>query len=255
MGKLTFRVPLDVEKEDGKDKGKVITTSPYGMRFKPKKKLHSGIDLRARSPKKVMSSERGMVIRASFHPVFGNTIVIDHTPLAKEKKRHIFSLYAHLSTMDVERGDFVSKSHPIALSGNSGPLGTDYHLHFGIYESKDPEKDLKWKAEGNSTGVDPSNSSDPASYLFRTLSLEGTIRDADDLQDQVRDRIQEVMEIVPSLSSGGRGLYFDIIVYGKKVGYLDKSSSRIVLDFTIFEAIEILSKPITKRKDEYILKR
>ena len=87
MGNLKFRLPLDAE-EKGEDKGKVVTTSPYGMRTNPKKKLHSGLDLRARKPKVVMASERGLVIRASKHPAFGKTIVIDHTPLAGEKKRH-----------------------------------------------------------------------------------------------------------------------------------------------------------------------
>ena len=254
MGDLKFKLPLDAEKE-GEDKGKVVTTSPYGMRTNPKKKLHSGLDLRARSPKVVMSSERGLVIRASEHPVFGETIVIDHTPLASEKKRHIFSLYAHLSRMDVERGDFVSKDHPIAFSGNSGPPDTPYHLHFGIYESKDPEKALEWKAEGDSTGVDPSNTNNPADYLFRTLSVEGTIADADDLQDQVRDRIQEVMELVPTVKPENRFWRMDIMVYGKYVGYLDTRNQEITLEYTILEAIELLHKPITKRKTEYVVNR
>jgi hypothetical protein len=156
--------------------------------------------------------------------------------------------------MEVERGDLVSKDHLIAYSGNSGPPDTDYHLHFGIYESKDPEKDLEWKPEGNYTGVDPSNSSNPADYLFRTLSAEGTIVDADDLQDQVRDRIQEVMELVPTVKPENRFWRMDIMVYGKYVGYLDTRNQEITLKYTILEGIELLRKPITKRKSEYLLR-
>lgn len=260
MGELKFRLPLDVE-EKGEDEGKVITNRPYGKMMHPIHKvvkLHAGIDFRTKNPKnpkgvkevkEVKASERGLVIRAARSPAFGNLIIIDHTPLAGENGRHIYSLYAHLSRMDVERGDFVTKDHPIAQSGNTGTATTGPHLHFAIFDS---EKQLKWKAEGN-VEIKPHHSKNPSEYFFRTKSVEGTIRDADDLQDQVRDRIQEVMEIVPSLSSGGRGLYFDILVYGKKIGYLDKSSSRIVLNYTIFEAIEILSKPITQRKTEYVV--
>lgn len=252
MGDLKFRLPLDAEKE-GDDKGKVVTTSPYGMRTNPKKKLHSGLDLRARSPKKVMASERGLVIRASKHPAFGETIVIDHTPLASEKKRHIFSLYAHLSRMDVERGDFVSKDHPIALSGKSGPDDTPHHLHFGIYESKDPEKDLEWKAEGVNTGVDPSNSSNPADYLFRTLSVEGTVRDADDLGEQVTERIHQVMEFVPSIKKKDMSWRLEVMVYGVRLGYLDTRNNEITAEFTILEGIELLRKPLIKPKTEHVV--
>ena len=248
MGNLTFRVPLIEYKR--------ISDRP-GNRDDPMNpgttEHHNGIDFAVPIGRDVLASERGLVIRASKHGDFDNLIIIDHTPLAKENDRHIYSLYAHLSTMDVELGDFVSKDHEIALSGNSGPDDTDFHLHFGIYESKDPEKDLEWKAEGDHTGVDPSNSSNPADYLFRTLSVEGTIIDADDLQDQVRDRIQEVMELVPTVKPENRFWRLDIMVYGKYMGYLDTRTQELALRFSIFEAIELLHRPITKRKTKYVI--
>jgi hypothetical protein len=153
--------------------------------------------------------------------------------------------------MEVERGDLVSKDHLIAYSGNSGPPDTDYHLHFAIFDS---EKRLPWKSDGN-IEIKSFNSSNPASYLFRTLSVEGTLRDADDLEEQVTDRITQVMELVPTVKPENRFWRMDVMVYGKYIGYLDTRNQEITLKYSIFEAIDILRKPITKRKTKYVLTR
>ncbi len=59
---------------------------------------------------------------------FGNYIIIDHEDLGYK------SLYAHLSEINVNEGDSVTKGHKIAKSGNTGlSTGqTGMHLHFEV---------------------------------------------------------------------------------------------------------------------------
>jgi murein DD-endopeptidase MepM/ murein hydrolase activator NlpD len=52
----------------------------------------------------------------------GYSIVIEHLP-------GLYSLYYHLSKMDVKEGDMVKKGQLIGLSGSTG-LATGPHLHW-----------------------------------------------------------------------------------------------------------------------------
>ena len=107
--------------------------SPFGPRGNG---YHYGIDYPARVGTPVVASETGKVVRAAFNTGgFGNVIVIDHTPLAADAERHIYTLYAHLSFMGASAGETFRKGVTIGLSGESGSAKDDPHLHFEVIDS------------------------------------------------------------------------------------------------------------------------
>lgn len=88
------------------------------------KSYHSGTDFRADigTPLKVINN--GIVVIASDRYYAGNTVVIDHG-------EGIYSIYAHLSKINVKVGQSIKKGEVFGLSGATGRV-TGPHLHFGI---------------------------------------------------------------------------------------------------------------------------
>lgn len=83
---------------------------------------HDGIDISMPKNTHVLATDTGKVILAGKGD-FGNTVIVKHS-WGK-------SYYGHLSSIEVNEGDEVSRGQEIALSGNSG-ISTGPHLHFGI---------------------------------------------------------------------------------------------------------------------------
>ncbi len=101
--------------------------SPFGLRryFNGKPRSpHSGVDLRARSNTPIRSPNDGMVVLVRDCYLSGKTVVIDHGG-------GLFTLYAHLSRVNVKRGQMVERGQIIGLSGSSGRV-TGPHLHWGV---------------------------------------------------------------------------------------------------------------------------
>lgn len=86
--------------------------------------VHEGVDLASVSRAPVEASNHGIVVFIGTLGIYGNTVIIDHG-------LGLFSLYAHLSTIDTSVGKKVVKGGRIGLSGLSGLAGGD-HLHFSI---------------------------------------------------------------------------------------------------------------------------
>lgn len=102
-------------------------TSLYGYRIHPilnKKKLHTGIDIRAGSGSNVIASNNGKVIYSGYYGGYGNTVIIDHGG-------KISTLYAHNSRLLVKGGDEVKRGQVISKVGSTG-LSTGPHLHFEV---------------------------------------------------------------------------------------------------------------------------
>ena len=108
--------------------GHYNVTSPFGYRPSTGTN-HTGIDIDGfqsmGSP--IVAADGGTVIKAEYYGGYGNCIIIDHG-------NGFTTLYAHLSSMYVGVGTYVSKGQTIAGVGNTGTVyGTDgIHLHFEV---------------------------------------------------------------------------------------------------------------------------
>ena len=111
-----FRLPMSSE-----------ITSPFGNKrvFNGRlKSFHNGIDFRARTPKTVFAANSGVVKLAENLFYSGNAVVIDHGT-------GIFTIYAHLSRIDVSPGQHIEKGQRLGLTGATGRISGP-HLHWGV---------------------------------------------------------------------------------------------------------------------------
>ncbi|MGL5054012.1 MAG: peptidoglycan DD-metalloendopeptidase family protein [Cetobacterium sp.] len=102
-------------------------TSSFGSRKHPvlKKLLnHGGVDLRAKIGTKVVSTRDGVISFAGRASGYGKLIIIKHSDGYETR-------YAHLSKIDIKKGQKVSRGEYIALSGATGRVSGP-HLHFEI---------------------------------------------------------------------------------------------------------------------------
>jgi murein DD-endopeptidase MepM/ murein hydrolase activator NlpD len=91
---------------------------------KEKVSFHKGIDIRGKSGEKVHAINKGRVVLANNLFFGGNTVILDHG-------QGIFSIYMHLSKIEVSKDEVVKKGTVIGLVGATG-RATGPHLHFGI---------------------------------------------------------------------------------------------------------------------------
>ena len=85
---------------------------------------HLGMDIASTARVGIKAANRGKVVYADYLGIYGNMIILDHG-------QGLFSLYAHLSSIDTSLGDLVEKNQLIAHSGATGMAGGD-HLHFSM---------------------------------------------------------------------------------------------------------------------------
>jgi murein DD-endopeptidase MepM/ murein hydrolase activator NlpD len=84
--------------------------------------IHLGFDLASFAGTPIVSANRGKVLFADELGIYGNCVILDHG-------MGVQSLYAHLSSIDVQPGQMVDKEQQIGRSGMTGLAGGD-HLHF-----------------------------------------------------------------------------------------------------------------------------
>lgn len=97
---------------------------------------HMGIDLASVAQSQVPAANRGRIVMKANIGIFGNTIIIDHG-------FGLFSMYSHLTSMDVEKQQIVSKGDIIGRTGNTGLAGGD-HLHYGMFIHTSFINPLEW---------------------------------------------------------------------------------------------------------------
>jgi murein DD-endopeptidase MepM/ murein hydrolase activator NlpD len=85
---------------------------------------HAGVDFPALAGTPVFAAQAGKVVIAEDLYYSGNTVVIDHG-------YGIYTLYAHLSAIEVKPGDAVEASAEIGKVGATGRV-TGPHLHWGL---------------------------------------------------------------------------------------------------------------------------
>jgi murein DD-endopeptidase MepM/ murein hydrolase activator NlpD len=84
--------------------------------------VHLGFDLASFAGTPIVSANRGKVLFADELGIYGNCVILDHG-------MGVQSLYAHLSSIEVQPGQMVDKEQQIGRSGMTGLAGGD-HLHF-----------------------------------------------------------------------------------------------------------------------------
>jgi murein DD-endopeptidase MepM/ murein hydrolase activator NlpD len=111
-----FSVPIDGETGTNFGHRRVFNGEPRAP--------HAGADLRAKTGTPIHATNRGRVVLAKNLFFTGNTVILDHG-------LGIYSLYAHLSRIDVKVGDIISNGEQLGLSGATGRV-TGPHLHWGM---------------------------------------------------------------------------------------------------------------------------
>jgi peptidoglycan hydrolase-like protein with peptidoglycan-binding domain len=101
-------------------------SAPVTERFGPRgNRFHAGLDLPAAYGARVRAARKGRVVKAGWSSGgFGYLVVIRH-------RRHVRSMYAHLSHIGVHRGERVVAGERIGRVGASGEA-TGPHLHFEV---------------------------------------------------------------------------------------------------------------------------
>jgi murein DD-endopeptidase MepM/ murein hydrolase activator NlpD len=102
-------------------------TSPFGNKrlFNGQlKSYHNGVDFRAPIGTPVVAANSGVVKVAKNLFYSGNAVIIDHG-------NNIFTIYAHLSKIEVTAGQQIEKGQQLGLTGASGRVSGP-HLHWGV---------------------------------------------------------------------------------------------------------------------------
>ena len=86
--------------------------------------VHLGMDIASTKRIGVKAAGKGKVVFAEYLGIYGNTIILDHGI-------GLFSLYSHLSQINVAMDDIAEKGSVIGLTGTTGMAGGD-HLHFSM---------------------------------------------------------------------------------------------------------------------------
>lgn len=117
-------------------------TSDFGVRLDPytaKRVVHRGMDIANRPGTPVIAPADGVVVFAGSEGGYGKVLVLDHGYGVKTR-------YAHLSTIDVQRGEKIKRGQGIAAVGNTG-RSTGPHLHYEVRVNGIPENPRKFILE------------------------------------------------------------------------------------------------------------
>ncbi len=121
LARLDFMLPR------GAPVAKSRITSNFGMRADPfngEQKKHKGIDFAGQIGTALLAIAPGRVISAGERVGYGKTVEVDHG-------LGFSTLYAHMSQINVARGDWVRPGVVVGLGGNSG-RSTGPHLHYEV---------------------------------------------------------------------------------------------------------------------------
>lgn len=100
---------------------------------KSSKSIHFGVDMPGKTGTELSAPSAGRVVLAQKRILTGNSIIIEHLP-------GFFTIYYHLDSLKVKKGDVVKKGTIIGTLGSTG-FSTGPHLH--------------WEARINTVPVDP----------------------------------------------------------------------------------------------------
>lgn len=88
------------------------------------RQVHLGMDIASTKRAEVKAANTGKVVFADYLGIYGNLVLLDHG-------QGVFTLYSHLSSIQVAVGDEINGDIILGLTGTSGMAGGD-HLHFSV---------------------------------------------------------------------------------------------------------------------------
>lgn len=97
---------------------------------------HLGYDLSVTKAYPVEAANAGTVVFAGDLGIYGGTVIIDHG-------LGLFTLYSHLSAIDVQVGATLAKKQILGKTGQTGLAAGD-HLHYGVYLSGVAVLPVEW---------------------------------------------------------------------------------------------------------------
>jgi murein DD-endopeptidase MepM/ murein hydrolase activator NlpD len=99
-------------------------SSQMGYRWS---RMHKGIDIAQPSNRTIKTVDNGIVVSAGWDGGYGNKVVVNH-------QNGYRTVYAHLSSIDVNVGQTVPKGSTLGQMGSTGD-STGIHLHFEVYKN------------------------------------------------------------------------------------------------------------------------
>lgn len=108
----------------------------YFKRKEVDKQIHLGLDLASLANSDVLAANNGRVIFAGRLGIYGLTVVLDHG-------QGLTSAYSHLSKIDVELNQEVTKGQMVGVTGQTGLAGGD-HLHLSVLVSGVFVNPIEW---------------------------------------------------------------------------------------------------------------
>lgn len=106
-------------------------SSKFGMRWG---RMHKGIDMTG--GKTIMAADNGVIEFVGQKTGYGNCIIVNH-------KNGYKTLYGHLKSIGVKKGQIVEKGDSLGIMGSTGE-STGVHLHFEITKNGVLQNPLKY---------------------------------------------------------------------------------------------------------------
>ena len=100
------------------------------------RQVHLGVDLASTAQAPIPAANKGKVVFTGIIGIYGQTVVIDHGI-------GLQTLYAHLSSIDVQEGQMIAKGETIGRTGTTG-LAVGDHLHFEVLVSGISVNPVEW---------------------------------------------------------------------------------------------------------------
>ena len=100
------------------------------------KQVHQGFDLASVAKAPIPAANNGKVVFTGPLGIYGNLVIIDHG-------LGLFSMYSHLTDMNVKVDDMIEAGQTVGTTGTSGLAGGD-HVHFAFLVGGVPVHPQEW---------------------------------------------------------------------------------------------------------------
>jgi len=107
-----------------------IITSWYSWRrdpFSGRNTFHNGLDIGVPMGTPIGAAMEGTVSETGYSPIMGKYVILSHSGGWR-------TLYAHMSSISVQEGQYLSRGGRLGFSGNTG-YSTGPHVHFTVYKN------------------------------------------------------------------------------------------------------------------------